>query len=78
MECFSNAEGFITPNGGGGILCACFDKPVVFYVPSGKETRPGYLTNEDSYINKLSSAKIHVTKEYSELIKEVKEVFKWK
>ena len=76
MECFSNAEGFVTPNGGGGILCACFDKPVVFYVPSGKETRPGYLTNENSYINKLSSAKIHVTKEYSELIKEVKEVFK--
>ena len=53
MECFSNAEGFVTPNGGGGILCACFDKPVVFYVPSGKETRPGYLTNENSYINKL-------------------------
>ena len=76
MKCFANADGFVTPNGGGGILCACFDKPVVFYVPSGKETRPGYLTNDDSYINKLSSAKIYVTQEYSELIKEVKEVFK--
>ena len=75
MKCFANADGFITPNGGGGILCACFDKPVVFYVPSGKETRPGYLTNDDSYINKLSNADIHVTYNYSELLDKVKEVY---
>jgi len=67
--------GFVAPNGGGGILCACFDKPVVFYVPSGKETRPGYLTNDDSYINKLSNADIHVTYNYSELLDKVKEVY---
>jgi len=75
MKCFANADGFVTPNGGGGILCACFDKPVVFYVPSGKETRPGYLTNDDSYINKLSNADIHVTYNYSELLDKVKEVY---
>jgi len=75
MKCFASADGFVTPNGGGGILCACFDKPVVFYVPSGKETRPGYLTNDDSYINKLSNADIHVTYNYSELLDKVKGVY---
>jgi len=81
MECFSNAEGFVTPNGGGGILCAFFGKPVVFYVPSGKELRPGYLTNENSYIKKLSDNEIHVVydfkkqNDYTKLIKKVKETF---
>ena len=74
MECFSGAEGFITPNGGGGGICAYFGKPVLFYVPHGKELRPGYLTNDDSYINKLSNANIHVTYNYSELLNKVKGV----
>ena len=72
LECFSGADGFITTNGGGGILCAYFGKPVLFYVPHGKELRPGYLTKENSYIKKLSNADIHVvldegeTNDYSE------------
>ena len=81
LECFSGADGFITTNGGGGILCAYFGKPVLFYVPHGKELRPGYLTKENSYIKKLSNADIHVvldegeTNDYSELIRKMKEIF---
>ena len=81
LECFSGADGFITTNGGGGILCAYFGKPVLFYVPHGKELREGYLTKENSYIKKLSNADIHVVfdegdiNDYSELINKMKEVF---
>ena len=81
LECFSGADGFITTNGGGGILCSYFGKPVLFYVPHGKELRPGYLTKENSYIKKLSNADIHVvldegeTNDYSELIRKMKEIF---
>ena len=82
LECFSKADGFITTNGGGGVLCAYFEKPVLFYVPHGKELRPGYLTKENSYIKKLSNADIHVVldegdvNDYSELINKMKDVFK--
>ena len=81
LECFSGADGFITTNGGGGILCAYFGKPVLFYVPHGKELREGYLTKENSYIKKLSDSDIHVVldkddiNDYSKLIKKMKEVF---
>ena len=81
LECFSGADGFITTNGGGGILCSYFGKPVVFYVPHGKELRSGYLTKENSYIKKLSDADIHVVldegdvNDYSELINKMKEIF---
>ena len=82
LECFSCADGFITTNGGGGILCSYFGKPVLFYVPHGKELRSGYLTKENSYIKKLSNAGIHVvldvgdTNDYSKLITKMKDVFK--
>ena len=82
LECFSGASGFITPNGGGGILCSYFQKPVLFYVPRGKELRPRYLTKENSYIKKLSDADIHVVldegdiNDYSKLITKMKDVFK--
>ena len=82
LECFSGAEGFITTNGGGGILCSYFQKPVLFYVPHGKELRPGYLTKENSYVKKLSNAEIHAVlddgddNDYSKLISKIKDVFK--
>ena len=81
LECFSGADGFITTNGGGGILCAYSGKPVLFYVPHGKELREGYLTKENSYIKKLSDSDIHVVldkgdiNDYSKLIKKMKDVF---
>ena len=59
LKLFSESEGFVTVNGGGGILCAYFDKPVIMYVNKGKELRPMYLEYPDSYINKLSCAKVY-------------------
>ena len=81
MKLFSGAEGFISTNGGGGFLCSYFKKPVLFYVPHGKELRPGYLTKSNSYVKRLSNADIHVvldegsTNDYSELIEKMKEIF---
>jgi len=81
LECFSGAEGFITTNGGGGVLCSYFQKPVLFYVPHGKELRPRYLTKDNSYIKKLSDTDIHVVldegdvNDYSKLITKMKDVF---
>ena len=82
MRIFANASGFITTNGGGGVLCSYFDKPVVMHVPHGKELdREGYLTKENSYINKLSNAQINVVLDknnesnYQKLIDKIKEIF---
>ena len=43
--------------GGSSILCSYFNKPVVIYVNTSKDVRPGYFEGE-SYFNKLSNAKI--------------------
>ena len=88
MKLYSGAEGFIVPNGGGGVLCCYFNKPVIMFTPSGKELRPGDLTNKESYLHKLSNNKIYPiiagvvdenvdnkVNDYSELINKVKEVF---
>ena len=81
LQCFSDAEGFITTNGGGGILTCFFGKKVLFYVPKGKELRSGYLTKENSYVNQMSDSEIFVViddgheNDYSKLIKKVKDVF---
>ena len=81
MKLFSGADGFISTNGGGGFLCSYFKKPVLFYIPHGKELRPGYMTNSSSYVKKLSNANIHIvldegtTNDYSNLIGKMKEIF---
>ena len=81
MKLFSGADGFISTNGGGGFLCSYFKKPVLFYIPHGKELRPGYMTNSSSYVKKLSNANIHIvldegnTNDYSDLIRKMKELF---
>ena len=82
LKLFSSADGFVTTNGGGGILCSYFKKPVVMYVPHGKELRKNYITNRNSYLNKLSGDNIHSVldpgdvNDYSKVIKKVKEVFR--
>ena len=81
LKCFAGADGFITTNGGGGILTCYFDKKVLFYVPHGKELRDGYLTKENSYVNKLSDAKVHVVlddgdnNDYTKLLNKMKDIF---
>lgn len=51
LKVFAQAEGFISVNGGGYQLCACFDAPMIIYTTKGKEMRPKYLEYDDSYIN---------------------------
>ena len=82
LKLFSSADGFVTTNGGGGILCSYFKKPVVMYVPHGKELRKNYITNRNSYLNKLSGDNIHSVldpgdvNDYFKVIKKVTEVFR--
>jgi len=81
LRIFANASGFVTPNGGGGILCGYFSAPVVMHVPSGKELRSNYLTNKDSYYSKLSDNTLHAVIDpnnktnYGKLLEKIKEVF---
>lgn len=85
LRLFSNAEGFVSVNGGGSVLCSYFGVPIIVYVPKGKELRPNYLDSPESYFRKLSNsdvypildpeAKFPGTNNYSKLINKVKEIF---
>jgi len=81
LRMFSNSSGFITPNGGGGVLCGYFNAPVVMHVPHGKELRNGYLTNKNCYYNKLSNNKLYPVfdmnneSNYQKIINKIKEIF---
>ncbi len=91
LKLFAETEGFVSINGAGSQLCACFGKPLVLYVTRSKELRPGYLDYDDCYFKMLSNAPIHVildsyktwngnpsNRKYKELIDTVKKVFKGK
>ena len=58
LNIFSKAEGFISMGGGSSILCSYFEKPVVIYVNTSHDIRPGYF-DENSYFRKLSGAPIY-------------------
>jgi len=58
LKIFSSAQGFIAMGGGSSILCSYFNKPVIIYVNTSKDVRPGYFDGE-SYFNKLSEAKVY-------------------
>lgn len=58
LNIFSKAEGFISMGGGSSILCSYFEKPVIIYVNTSKDIRPGYFDN-NSYFRKLSGAPIY-------------------
>tara|TARA_R110001583_G_scaffold17319_1_gene70217 strand:- start:65 stop:1009 length:945 start_codon:yes stop_codon:yes gene_type:complete len=81
LRLFSEASGFVTINGGGGVLCGYFNTPVVMHVPHGKELRSGYLTNKNNYYNKLSDNKLHAVidpnnkSNYQKVINKIKETF---
>jgi hypothetical protein len=58
LKIFSKASGFISMGGGSSILCSYFDVPVVIYVNTSGDIRPGYFDG-DSYFNKLSKATVY-------------------
>ena len=71
--------------GGSSILCSYFEKPVIIYVNTSKDIRPGYF-DDNSYFRKLSGAPIYPVvdtkesiiqrgwKDYSKVYKYIKEV----
>ncbi len=81
LRLFSNAKGFITTNGGGGILCGHFSSPVVMNIADGKELRNNYLTNSNSYYQKISNNSLHPVfdpnndSDYEKILCKIKEVF---
>ena len=87
LKLFSQASGFISMGGGSSILCSCFGVPVVIYVNTSGDIRPGYF-DENSYFRKLSGAEIYPIidkkqdiikrghRDYSELFKTIKRIYK--
>jgi hypothetical protein len=57
LKIFARSKGFIAMGGGSSILCSYFNKPVIIYVNTSRDIRPGYFEG-NSYFNKLSNAKI--------------------
>lgn len=58
LKIYARSNGFISMGGGSSILCSYFKMPVVIYVNTSGDIRPGYFDG-DSYFNKLSGAKIY-------------------
>jgi len=86
LNIFARSSGFISMGGGSSILCSSFGKPVVIYVNTSCDIRPGYF-DKNSYFRKLSNAPIYPVvdkkddiinrgyRDYSEVYKNIKEVF---
>jgi len=58
LKIYARSSGFISMGGGSSILCSYFGQPVVIYVNTSGDIRPGYFEG-DSYFKKLSNAAIH-------------------
>jgi hypothetical protein len=87
LSLYSDAEGFVTVNGGNCILASIFGKPVVVYACEGKELRPNYF-NDNCYFKQFANAslypiidpaadiKLNGTRRYEEVLNTIKQVFK--
>ena len=87
LKLFSKAEGFISMGGGSSILCSYFNKPVIIYVNTSGDIRPGYF-DKNSYFRKLSKNKIYPVidtlddiikrghRDYSKVYNYLKNIFK--
>ena len=53
LNIFARSSGFVSMGGGSSILCSSFGKPVVIYVNTSCDIRPGYF-DKNSYFRKLS------------------------
>ena len=58
LKIFARSSGFVAMGGGSSSLSSYFGKPVVIYVNTSKDVRPGYFS-KDSYFRKLSNAPIY-------------------
>jgi hypothetical protein len=69
LKIFARAEGFIARGGGASILCSYFKKPVIIYVCTSGDIRPGYF-DEGTYFQKLSDNNVHAVVDPITIIKE--------
>jgi|TARA_R110002153_G_C13277445_1_gene493794 hypothetical protein len=86
LKIFARSTGFIAMGGGSSILCSYFNVPVIIYVNTSGDIRPGYFEG-DSYFNKLSNAPIYPIidkkddiikrgyRDYSQVYKTIKDKF---
>ena len=58
LNIFSRADGFISMGGGSSCFSAYSEKPVIIYVNTSGDIRPGYFDG-NSYFKKLSNAPIY-------------------
>ena len=87
LKIYAKASGFISMGGGSSILCSYFKQPVIIYVNTSGDVRPGYFEG-DSYFKKLSNAEVYPIidkkddiikrgyRDYSMLHKTIQNVFK--
>lgn len=87
LKIFARSSGFISMGGGSSIFCSYFKVPVIIYVNTSGDIRPGYFEGE-SYFKKLSGAPIYPIidkkedilkrgfRDYSLLYSTIKQVFK--
>lgn len=87
LKIYARANGFISMGGGSSILCSYFKQPVIIYVNTSGDIRPGYFEG-DSYFKKLSNADVYPIidkkddiikrgyRDYSKLHQTIQQVFK--
>ena len=69
LKIFARAEGFVARGGGSSILCSYFQKPVIIYVCTSGDIRPGYF-EKNTYFQKLSNNNVHAVVDPISVIKE--------
>ena len=85
LKIFARANGFIARGGGSSILCSYFKKPVIIYVCTSGDIRPGYF-DSNSYFQKISDNNVHAIvdplddikargyRDYSEVYSKIEEI----
>ena len=88
LQILSKVNGFVTMGGGGSLLCSMFGVPNISYFNAAAECKRDNYFNDDNYYRKMSNHEFYPIldcvddveergyRDYKELIKTVKEVFK--
>ena len=87
LQILASVSGFVTMGGGGSLLCSMFGVPNISYFNAAAECKRENYFNDDNYYRKMSDHEFYPIldcvedvekrgyRDYSELIKTVKEVF---
>lgn len=86
LKIFAHASGFVARGGGASILCSYFKKPVILYVCTSGDIRPGYF-DKGTYFQRISNNNIHAVvdpisiiekrgyRDYSAVYSKIQEIF---